>query len=64
MVYLLNLDTRKTEQRLAGDQFAYDIWHNPREELDEKRKEKGCPDCKTLCDCSRVKRWWPGWSGN
>ncbi|KAJ8068952.1 hypothetical protein OCU04_002633 [Sclerotinia nivalis] len=55
---------RKKERMLAGDQFAYDIWHNPREELDESPVNKGCPDCKSLCKCPVVWRWWPGWGGN
>ncbi|KAF7899617.1 hypothetical protein EAF00_003953 [Botryotinia globosa] len=54
----------KKERRLAGDQFAYDIWHKPREELNESPARKGCPSCKSFCKCSGVWRWWPGWAGN
>ncbi|KAG4026370.1 hypothetical protein MFRU_041g00150 [Monilinia fructicola] len=56
--------SKKKERPLAGDQFAYDIWNNPREELDESPRRKGCPDCKSLCNCPGVWRWWPGWGGN
>ncbi|KAI9641629.1 hypothetical protein NHQ30_009483 [Ciborinia camelliae] len=39
---------KKKKHALAGDQFAYDLWHNPREELDESpgHGKKGCADCR------------------
>ncbi|KAF7930494.1 uncharacterized protein EAE98_004894 [Botrytis deweyae] len=56
--------SKKKEQRLAGDQFAYDLWHRPREELDESPVQKGCPCCKSFCKCPRAWRQWLGWGGN
>ncbi|ESZ94161.1 hypothetical protein SBOR_5439 [Sclerotinia borealis F-4128] len=47
--------SKKKERALAGDQFAYGLWHNPREEIDESPNlgRKGCSDCKSLCDCPK-----------
>ncbi|KAF7959656.1 hypothetical protein EAE96_001271 [Botrytis aclada] len=53
--------SKTKERRLVGDQFAYDIWHKPREGLDESPIQKGCPCCKSFCKCPEAWRWWLKW---